>query len=49
MGGTPSSARIIEDVGRALEALLIVFRANDAAVEGLADRNGDRRKEVGEG
>ena len=49
MGGTPSSDRIIEDVDRALEALLIFFRANDAAVEGLADKNGHRRKEVGEG
>ena len=44
MGGTPSSTKIIEDVDRALEALKIVFRANGAAVEGLADRNGQRRK-----
>ena len=28
---------------------MIVFRVNGAAVEGLADRNGHRRKEVGEG
>ena len=49
MGVTTSSPRIIEDVDRALEALEIVFRANSAAVEGLADRNGHRLKEVGEG
>ena len=47
--GTPSSVRIIEDVDMALKALEIVYRANGAAVEGLADRNGHRRKEVGEG
>ena len=47
--GTPSSARIIEDVDLALKALEIVFLANGAAVEGLADRNGHRRKVVGEG
>ena len=44
MGGTPSSSRIIEDVDRALEALEIVFHVNGDAVEGLADRNGYRRK-----
>ena len=38
--GTPSFARIIEDVDLALMALEIVYRANGAAVEGLADRNG---------
>ena len=38
-GGTPSSAMIIEDVDRALEALEIIFRANGAAIEGIADRN----------
>ena len=38
--GTPSSARIIEDVDLALKALEIVYRANGAAVEGVADRNG---------
>ena len=32
-----------------MEALEIVFRANSAAVEGLVDRNGHRRKDVGEG
>ena len=47
--GTPSSARIIEDVDLALKALEIVYLANGAAVEGLADRNGHRRKVVGEG
>ena len=47
--GTPSSARIIEDVDLALKALEIVYLANGAAVEGLADRNGHRRKVVGDG
>ena len=47
--GTPSSERIIEDVDLALKALEIVYLANGAAVEGLADRNGHRRKVVGEG
>ena len=48
MGGTPSSDRIIEDVDRSLEALLIVFCRNSASVEGLVYRNGHRRKETGE-
>ena len=47
--GTPSSFRIIEDVDLVLKALEIVYRANCAAVEGLADRNGHRKKEVGKG
>ena len=47
--GAPSSARIIQDVDMALKALEIVYRAKGAAVEGLADRNGHRRKVVGEG
>ena len=47
--GTPSSARIIQDVDLVLKALEIVYRANGAAVEGLADRNGHRRKVLGEG
>ena len=47
--GTPSSVRIIKDVDLELKALEIVYRANWAAVEGLADRNGRRRKMVGEG
>ena len=32
-----------------LEALEIVFCMNSDAAEGLADRNGHRRKDVGEG
>ena len=47
--GTPSSARIIENVDLALKVLEIVYRENGAAVEGIADRNGHRRKDVGEG
>ena len=47
--GTPSSVRIIQDVDLALKALEIVYRANGASVEGLADRNGHRRKVVSEG
>ena len=46
--GTPSLARNIQDVDLALKALEIVDHANGAAVEGLADRNGHRRKVVGE-
>ena len=49
MGGTPSSVMIIEDVDLALKALEIFYRENGAAVEGIVDRNGHRRKEVGEG
>ena len=49
MGGTPSSARIIKYVDLALKSLEIVHRINGTAVEGLADRNGHIRKEVGEG
>ena len=48
IGGTTSSSRIIEHVYRALEALEIVFCANGAAVEGLADRNEHIRKWLGE-
>ena len=47
--GTTSSARIIQDVYMALKSLEIVYSANGDAVEGLADRNGHRRKVVGEG
>ena len=47
--GTPCSARIIQDVNLALKALGIVYRENGAAVEGLAGRNGHRRKVVGKG
>ena len=46
---TPSSVRIIEDIDLALKALEIVYCANDAAVEGLADRSSHRKKEVGKG
>ena len=37
--GTPSLARIIQDVNLALKALEIFYRANGAAFEGLSDRN----------
>ena len=47
--GTTSSVRIIEDVDLALKALEIFYQANSAAVEGLADRNGHIKKEVGKG
>ena len=47
--GTPSSARIIQDVDLVLKALEIFYHANGAAVEGLADRNRHRRKVVGDG
>ena len=47
--GTPSSVKIIEDVDLALKALEIVYRANGAAVEELADRNGHIKKGVGKG
>ena len=45
--GTPSSIRIIKDVDLALKALEIVYPANCAAVEGLADKNMHKKKEVG--
>ena len=47
--GTPVSARIIKDVDLALKLLEILYRANGAAVEGLADRFGHIQKVVGEG
>ena len=47
--GTPSLARIVQDIDLALRAWEIVYRENGAAVEGLADRNGHRRKVVGKG
>ena len=47
--GAPSSARIIQDVDLAFQALEIVYCENGAAVEELADRNGHRRKVVGKG
>ena len=46
--GTPSSARIIQDVDLVLKVLEIAYRKNGAEFEGLADRNGHRRKVVGE-
>ena len=47
--GTPSLERIIQDVDLMLKALEIFYRENGAAVEGLADRNRQRRKLLGEG
>ena len=47
--GTPSLARIIPDIDLALKALEIVYRENEAAFEGLSDRNGHRRKVGGKG
>ena len=47
--GTPSLARIIQDIDLALKALEMVYRENGDSVEGLADRNGHRQKVVGEG
>ena len=47
--GTPSLERIIQDVYLALKALEILYRDNGASVEGLADRNGNRRKVGGKG
>ena len=47
--GTPSSARIIQDVDLALKALDIFYRANGDAVEGLEDRNEHIREVVGKG
>ena len=47
--GTPSSARIIEDVDLALKASEIVYHANGATVEGLDDINGHIWKVIGEG
>ena len=47
--GRPYLARMIQDVDLALKASRTVYRANGDAVEGLADRNGHRRKVIGEG
>ena len=47
--GTLSSVSIIKDIDLALKALEMVYRANGAAVEGVANRNGHRKKEVGKG
>ena len=46
--GTPFSAKIVQDVYLSFKALEVVYHANGAAVEGLADRNEHRRKVVGE-
>ena len=46
--GTPYSARIIQDVDLTLKVLENFYCANGAEVEGLDDRNGHRRKVVGE-
>ena len=42
--GTPSPVRITKDVDLTLKVLEKVYRANGAAVEGLADRNRHRKK-----
>ena len=47
--GTSSSARNIHDVDLALKVLEMVYFTNGAAVKSLADRNGHRKKMVGEG
>ena len=47
--GTPSSERIIQDVDLVLKALEIFYCSNGSAVEGLADRTGNRRKLLGKG
>ena len=47
--GTPSSVSIIEDVDLESKALEIVYCTNGAELEGIADINGHRKKEVGKG
>ena len=47
--GTPSSASTIEYVDLVLKELEIVYHANGDSVEWFTDRNGHRRKVVGEG
>ena len=44
--GTPSSARIIQDVNLALKVLEMFYRENGPAVEGLPERNWHKRKVV---
>ena len=44
--GTPSSASIIKYVDLVLKSLEIIFRKNGYVAEGLAGRNGHRRKLV---
>ena len=46
--GTTSSERIIQYAYLALKALDIFYRKNRSAVEGLTDRNGHKRKVLGE-
>ena len=47
--GTPSLARIIQDVDLTLKTLEIFYCAHGAVVEGLDNRNGHKRKVVGKG
>ena len=47
--GTPSSFSIIENEDLELKALETFYRENGASVERLADRNGNRKKELGKG
>ena len=47
--GTPSPASILQDDDLTLKKLDIVYCVNGAAVEGLGDSNGHRRKVAGEG
>ena len=47
--GTPSLVRIIQDVDLALKALEIAYHEHGDAVEGIADRNGHRRKVLSKG
>ena len=47
--GTPSLARIIEDVDLALKALEIIYCTNGAAVQEISDRSGHRRNMLGKG
>ena len=49
MSANPSLARIIQDDDLGLKALKIVYCENGGSVEGLANRNGNRRKVVGKG
>ena len=47
--GTPSLESIIKDVEQASKTLEILYDTNRDKFEGIADRNGHRRKVVGEG
>ena len=44
-----SSTRIIEDVGRVLEALELVYHTHGEEIEGMPDRNGYIRPVAGDG